>query len=374
LRIFIALLLLAGLFLGITWISERDGLITILWLDYKIDASLFLFIGLMSFLLLLLALLYNTFRFILCSPRKFYQLMQSRKKQFNLFRVIEGYRALTYGHVVKAKQLLENITDIPELQSHKSLTWFLKYQLAKGNVAEEERYLKELLSFKDTENLALKELVALKSAEHQYHEARGFAKQALANLKDQTWPLLALAELEQKLGQFSAASNYTTQARKKRLLSEADASRSLANLYYQLALEFLQNNEGGLALKHLQLACDEDPTFVIPHLKLATVLVEQGNQIPALKWLEKCWTVTMDKCVALLYLKINSALGTEKNFAQLVRLLKNNVSQSEAQLTLATLALYLHLPREVEKYLAMIEISKRNQDYYDLRIAFELRS
>src|SRR3954469_9371298 len=94
-RVLVYLVVAAALMLGVTWLAERPGDVTIVWEGWRVDTS----VGVLATVILLIAvasaLLYRFWRAVVTAPRRFARWRRQR-------RTHAGYQALSAGLVAVA--------------------------------------------------------------------------------------------------------------------------------------------------------------------------------------------------------------------------------------------------------------------------------
>jgi HemY protein len=311
LRTLFFFLKLAVLVAAAVWLADRPGTVSLEWLGYRIDTSVGVLLAAVLILVVVAALLYRLWRFIMRSPR---QIARSRVER----RRRDGYRALTQGMVaVAAGDAAE-----AKRQSHKAavllneppLTMLLAAQAAQldGDEAAARRYFEAMLGRKETAFLGVRGLLMQALRANDRPAALALAERALKERPNTPWAAESLLDLQLRDGRWGPAAATLRQATKLKVLDDAKGRRIRAVMLAEEAREevaaaAVTGAPPPRAIAALEEAARLAPDLVPARALWAELLARSGRRRQAAKLIEKAWEEAPHPLLAAAYARLEPA-------------------------------------------------------------------
>ena len=184
-----------ALAVGLHWLADRPGTITIEWLGYIAETSMFRALIILAIALALAFAAWSLLRQVWRSPATVGRYLYRRRQKRGLDALTSGIiavgagdRALAVRYAAQARKALP----------HEPLTHLLRAQAAQigGDRATARRIFEAMLASPETEQLGLRGLFLEAEREGEHEAARQFAERALQRNPKLGWPVEALFELQ----------------------------------------------------------------------------------------------------------------------------------------------------------------------------------
>ena len=194
-RLVAFLLVVLALAVGLHWLADRPGTITIEWLGYIAETSMFRALIILAVVLTLAFAAWSLLRQVWRSPATVGRYLYRRRQKRGLDALTSGIiavgagdRALAVRYAAQARKALP----------HEPLTHLLRAQAAQigGDRATARRIFEAMLAAPETEQLGLRGLFLEAEREGEHEAARQFAERALQRNPKLGWPVEALFELQ----------------------------------------------------------------------------------------------------------------------------------------------------------------------------------
>ena len=195
LRLVLFLLGVAAAAVGLDWLAARPGVLTIDWLGYQAELSMFQAIVFLALLVGLGIFAYTMLRHLWRSPAVVGRFMNRRRERRGLDAISEGMIAIGSGDRLSAtRAALQARKSLP----NEPLTHLLRAQTAQlqGDGATSRRIFEAMLASPDTEQLGLRGLFLEAQRVGEAEPARQFAERALKSNPALGWPVDALFDLQ----------------------------------------------------------------------------------------------------------------------------------------------------------------------------------
>lgn len=336
-RILLFLIVISAISLIGAWVLEHNGSLTINWLGYHIEASLFfifvaLLVGILLLFLTLLVLLW-----LRSAPHRITKHYADVKRDKGMAALTQGFVAVAAGDAISARKLAK-------LANHKlgktPLTLLLQTQTAQmeGNDAEVKQCLTSLLENKETELIALKGMLLQAQKQGNLEEAITLAERAYALNPHATWVTPVLADLYKHTQSWEKARKMLEESSKKDKPSH-DKQRMLGILLLSQARDALQAGNADAALKFSYRANKLLPGFVPGAVILAEILQKLGKTKKAAHMLEQHWATTPHPDIAKAYHALYADETPEKQLKHMERLVSGAKEHPESHWVIAHYAL-----------------------------------
>jgi len=292
-------LLIVLVAVGLAWIADRPGNVTIQWLGYDIQTSVF--IGAVALLLSFVIIFLLGWLGLLTwtGPKKFRGRVQRRRQRIGQEAVRRGIFAAGAGDksaALKAGAIAKRtVPDEP-------LALLLEAQSAQLNddaIASRQAF-ERMLDKPEMAELGLRGLYMEAKKAKQDEAAKQFAERALVANPALSWSSSALFEIQCREGDWRSALKTLQIAKEHRHLARQEADRRRALLLTQLAIE-LEDSQSSKALAYATEAFDLQPSLIPAAVVAGRILTSQGQTSRATKVLTQAWRSTQHPEIALTF-------------------------------------------------------------------------
>jgi HemY protein len=298
-RILIFTLGVVAAAIGLAWLADRPGTVTVQWLGYQVETTAFVatlaVLGLAGGLMLLWAL----FRYLWTRPAAISAHLRERRKQQGFEALSHGLLAIGVGDRAQA-QRFAGIAG--RTLPREPLTALLRAQAAqlKGDRAAARRAFEAMLARPETELLGLRGLFLEASRSNDIGAARALAEQAVQRDPRLGWGVAALFDIQARDGDYEGALDTLAIARQNGHVDQNTAQRRRAVLLTAEAREMeAAQPEKALALasEALRLA-----PALIPAAEIAgRILASKGEARQASRVILRTWKLAPHPDLALVY-------------------------------------------------------------------------
>ena len=286
-RLVVFLLVVLALAAGLHWLADRPGIITVEWLGYVAETSVFRALIMLAAALLLAMAAWSLLRWVWRSPVAMGRYMQRRRQQRGLDALTSGIIAVGAGdRTLAVKYAAQARKALP----HEPLTHLLRAQAAQigGDRATARRIFEAMLASPETEQLGLRGLYLEAEGEGEREAARQFAERALQKNPKLNWPVEALFDIHCRTQDWQGALDTLEIGRRQHLIDKATYSRRRAVLLTGQA-QALEDANADKALQLAQEAHRLAPDLVPAAAIAGRVLAARGNTPRAARVLLKTW-------------------------------------------------------------------------------------
>ena len=285
--------------LGLAWLADRPGTVTIEWLGYQIETSAF--VGTIAVIAIsgLLVLLWALLRYLLTRPAAIATIMRERRTQqgmealsHGLLAIGVGDRALAQRYAAIAGRTLPN----------EPLTALLTAQAAqlKGDKEAARHAFETMLKSPETQILGLRGLFLEAKRANDVDAARALAEEAVTRDPKLAWGVNALFDLQARESNWEGALDTLAIARRHgHVEPEVGVRRRAVLLTAEARDAEIEDPSKALALatEALRLA----PSLV-PAAEIAgRLLASRGDSRQASRVLMKTWKLSPHPDLALVY-------------------------------------------------------------------------
>jgi HemY protein len=335
-RIALYLLGILGLTAALHWLAKRPGSITVDWLGYITEVSVFSAVVILAALLGAVLLTWSGLRQVWRTPAALGRYLNRRRQQRGLdaltggiIAVGAGDRALAMRYAAQARRALP----------HEPLTHLLRAQAAQisGDRGTARRIFEAMLASPDTEQLGLRGLFLEAEREGEREAARQFAERALRRNPKLDWPVEALFDLQCHAGDWEGALETLEIAERQRLVEKAPASRRRAVLLTAQA-QALEDAEPERALE-LALEANKRARDLVPAAAIAgRILASRGRTPKAARVLLKTWRLAPHPDLATAYAYARPGDSPRDRLNRVRHLVRLTPNHPEALIAVATSA------------------------------------
>jgi HemY protein len=292
------------------WLADRPGNVSLEWLGYRVDTTVGVLLAAIFVVVVLAALLYRLWRFIMRSPR---QIARSRVER----RRRDGYRALTQGMVAvaagDATEAKRQSQKAAALLNEPPLTMLLAAQAAQldGDEAAARRYFEAMLERKETAFLGVRGLLMQALRANDRPAALALAERALKERPNTPWAAESLLDLQLRDGRWSGAAATLRQATRLKVVDDAKGRRIRALMLAEEAREEVAaagpEAAPPRAIAALEEAARLAPDLVPARALWAELLARAGRRRQAAKLIEKAWEEAPHPLLAAAYARLEPA-------------------------------------------------------------------
>jgi len=298
-RILFFVLVVVAVALGVAWLADRPGTVTVEWLGYEIETSAFVAAVALVALVCLVILVFALLRYVWTRPAAMATYVRERRKQ-------QGYEALSHG------LLAIGVGDRAQAQRYagiagcalprEPLTALLKAQAAqlKGDPAAARRAFEGMLERPETQLLGVRGLFLEAKRGNDADAARALAEQAVERDPRLAWGVNALFDIQARAGDWNGALNTLAIARQNGHIDTDTTNRRRAVLLTAEAREaetFDPDKALTLANEALRLA----PSLV-PAAELAgRIFAAKGEARAASRQIVRTWKLSPHPDLAMVY-------------------------------------------------------------------------
>lgn len=342
------LVVLCLLVVGVVWLVQNPGDVTLEWRQYRIDTSVGVLLVAVALFSTAVALVYRFWNFLRRAPRSIGAALADRKQRRGYVALGSGMVAVAAGDKAEARRSARKADRL--LEGSTPLTRLLLAQSAQldGDEKAAEKFFTEMLDHPDTRFLGLRGLLtqALKAGDKV--RALELAEQAHRLKPDSEWVAATLFDLQSAAGKWLEASATNDGMIKDRLLEKPAGERRRAII----ALERARAAAGGDdEPRYLKAAVGGAPDLIPAVVLLMRRYIADGQHRKAATLAEKTWAVLPHPDLAEPYFaakKADTALAKVKAAEQLAAIKKDDI---ESHLMLAQAALDASLWGEARKHL-----------------------
>lgn len=289
-RILFFVLFVVAAALGLAWLADRPGTVTVEWLGYEIETSAFVAALVVAALVSLLILAYALLRYVWTRPAAIATHLRERRRQQGLDALSRGLLAIGVGDRIQA-QRYAGVAG--RYLPREPLTALLRAQAAqlKGDPAAARRAFQAMLDGPETQLLGVRGLFLEAKRGNDEDAARALAEQAVKRDPKLAWSVNALFDIEARAGDWDGALNTLAIARQNGHIDAATANRRRAVLLTAEAREtetFDPDKALTLANEALRLA----PSLV-PAAELAgRLFASKGEARAASRQIVRTWKLS----------------------------------------------------------------------------------
>jgi HemY protein len=349
-RILLFILGVMATALGLAWLANRPGTVTIDWLGYQVETSALVGVLAIAALVLVLLLVWALLRFLLTRPAALVAHMKERRRRQGLDALSRGLIAIGVGDRGLATRYA---TVAGRYLPNEPLTALLRAQAAqlKGDREAARRVFETMLDQPETELLGLRGLFLEARRRNDTDTARALVEQAVGRDPELGWSVNALFDLQARAGDWAGALNTLAIARRHGHVEPDVAVRRRAVLLAAEAREVETSDPGkalALATEALRLA----PSLVPAAEFAGRLLASKGETRQASRLIARTWKLAPHPDLALVYAFAKSGEAPRERLKRVKYLASWNASDIEGPIAIAVAAIEAHDWQEARAALA----------------------
>jgi HemY protein len=333
-RVLFFVVVLIALALGLAWLIDRPGDVTLNWQGYRIETSFLVGLGILLALLAALVMIWNILRYPFRLPPAMSVANRARRRE-------KGYAALSRGIVAvgtgDARLAGKAAAEVQRLLPDEPLALLLRAEAAQltGDHRAVEAAFKEMTRRGPTRLLGLRGLHAHAHRRGNLELAHHFASAAhdIAAL-----PWSAAAVLERHVVAKDWQNALAVLENNGNLIDRTTRDRQRAVLTTAIALEKEQTASDD-ALRLARSAMKRAPDLVPAVALAARLLIRKGGARRAAKIIETAWRLAPHPELAKLYLDLRPGDSNADRLARAHILAKISPRDPESRMALASAAI-----------------------------------
>ncbi len=337
LLIFLAGLALAAL--GLTWLADNPGVVTLTWRGVEYDVSLMLALGVVAALAIAISIVWGVLRFLFRIPSLVSMTAQARKREKGFAALSRGMIAIGAGDVRAAAR---HAAEANRLVGHEPMTKLLCAQAAQlsGDRKGAVDAFNAMLDHPSTHGLGLRglHLEARRAGDHE--AALQYAMRAGAHAPA-AWAGQAVLDDRARRGDWAGALATVDSNAAARLIDRPTANRWRAVIKTAMAEEQIDHDPKG-ALALAQEACRLAPTLVPAAAICGRLTAGAGDYRRATKILESAYAQTPHPDLAAAYVRVRRGDSSADRLARARTLARVAPDEPESMLTVGRAALEAH--------------------------------
>ncbi len=336
-RVLIFLLLLAAAALGISWVTNHPGDISLTWQGYNIETSVAVAAGIVAVIALALALVFGGLGYLWNMPSRLSQRAKRRRTE-------KGYAALSRGMIAvgagDAQLARKSATEANRHLEREPLTLLLGAQAAQlsGDRAAAEAAFNKLTAEPATRLLGLRGLHIEAQRRGDQAAALHFAEEA-HKLAPLSWSTKAVLDHRAAQGQWDNALAVLDRQISAKLIDKATGERQRAIIETAQAQEKEAEGEWEQALVLARKAVNRAPDLMPANVTMARILARRGELRKAAKVVETAWDRQPHPDLADVYLDLRPGDSNADRLAKARTLAKIRPSDPESRVIVARAAL-----------------------------------
>ena len=340
LKAFVYLLLVAAAALGLAWFADRPGSLTLRWLGYEIETSVFVAAVAVFAVVVLLLLIFGLISYLVSGPKRMARYIRERRR-------IRGYEALRRGmfavgagdEATAARFAGEARRNLP----NEPLTKLLRAQSAQlsGDRGTARRIFESLSDEEDTQLLGLRGLFLEARHENSLLAAKQFAERAATLNPTLPWAVHALFDMQCRSRDWQGALETLALMRTHKHLERKTLERRRAVLLTAQAME-LQETQADKALELASEAHRLAPSLVPAANIAGRLLAGQGATYKAARVIARTWQITPHPDLAVAYAFARPGDSPRDRLGRMKTLAAITPNHPEARVALAVAACDAH--------------------------------
>jgi len=334
-RVIIFLAAVGMLALGVAWVADRPGEVSVVWLGYRVETSLMVATAALIAVIIAAILLWSFIRAIVRSPDQVSLFFRHRRE-------VKGYLAVTRGLIAvgagDARLALRAAEEAARLSPNDPLALLLTAQSAQlaGDRAAAEQAFKAMAARDDTKLFGLRGLYIEAQRRNDAQAARLIAAEAVKAEPSAGWAAQAVLDDRSAAGDWSGA--LASLDAMKGSLDKGVYRRQRAVLLTAKALAVADTDRDVAkesALEAVKLAPDLVPAVALAGRRLA----EAGQQRKAAKIIEAAWLANPHPDLADAYADLKLGDSARERRARVKKLADKMPNHIESALALSRAAL-----------------------------------
>ncbi len=343
--------ILLVILIAVGWLSQHDGIISIDWMGYRVEARMLLVLPLLCSVALLILVCDRLWRWFVAMPTRLAARRRQGRQERAYQSVMEGFTAVAAGDHAAAKKMARQSWQLfQSLKQEVSPLYLLlsaQTALLEGDQKAANDYYHKMLEHKQTEFLGLRGLLVqhmrqlAQEGDDQHHrtEALKLSQRAYALRPETPWLVQVLTELYVRQDQWEEALAVIGRARKRHVLATLEADRLSAIVHWRKAQRLKKQDKLDNALQEARQAHKKRQSFIPAVLLLVDIHESASKPRKALTALEQSWSYHPHPELAARYQQLIHALAADKRLQKIEKLVKHAEDHVESRILMARAAI-----------------------------------
>ncbi len=287
-RIVAYLVVAAAIMVGVVWLAEKPGDVTIVWQGWRIEMSVGVLAAVVTVIAIVTALIYRFWRAIVAAPRRLARWRRDRRQRLGYEALSSGLVAVAAGDPLGARKQARRADT---MLGHPPLTLLLSAQAAQlaGDEDTAQRHFRAMLERPETEFLGVRGLLSRAMRDQDAVQALALARRAM-HLRPRTpWVLTTLLELQTRAGDWNGAADTLDRAIAAKILPPGPAQRHRAAAAIELSRQALADGRLDDARRVAKKAYRAAPEHPAAAAWLAARLTDTDRRRRAARLIEQEW-------------------------------------------------------------------------------------
>jgi HemY protein len=353
-RVAVFLVTVGLIALGVAWIADRPGEVSVVWLGWRIDTSLMVLLVAILGLVVAGMATFSIIRGLWRSPARAAAALRERRET-------KGHRAIARGLIAvgagDARAARRHAEDVKKIAPQEPLALLLAAQSAQlgGDRAGAERAFREMTDHPQTKLLGLRGLFIEAQRNNDLRKASLYAEEAAKIAPSLPWAGQAVLQLRCASGDWAGALDRLEKNRAAGALDRASHKRQRAVLLTARALSLEdtdRDSSKALVSEAAKLAPDLVPAVALS----ARYLAEDGELRKASRMLERAWQASPHPDLAETYAYLRFGDSARDRLARVQKLTGLMPDNIESALALARASIdareFANARRAMQSFLA----------------------
>ena len=336
--------------LGLAWLADRPGSVTVQWLGYEIETSAFIAVLALSAIVALLISAWMLLRYVVTRPTAIAAYVKERKRRQGfdalsrgLIAIGIGDRALAQRYTLVARRNLPN----------EPLTTLLRAQTAQlaGDRAAARRAFEAMLDRPETDILALRGLFLEARRRDDNEAARALVEQAVRRDPKLGWSVNALFDLQARARDWQGALDTLAIARRYGHIDAKTGAHRRAVLLTAEARE-LETSDPDRALARATEALKLAPSLIPAAEIVGSLLASKGEGRLASRIVVRTWKLAPHPDLAVVYAFAKQGESPRERLKRVKHLASLRPDDIEGPIAVAASAIDAHEWQEARNALA----------------------
>jgi HemY protein len=339
-RVLVFVLLVLAAALGLAWLADRPGTITMDWLGYRIETTAFVAAVAIAVLVAALLLIYAIVHYLMTRPAAVRAYVKERRRQQGYEALSRGLIAIGVGNRAEAQRFAGLAgRHLPR----EPLTALLHAQTAqlKGDKEAARGAFESMLKDPETKLLGVRGLFLEAQRSNDLAAARALAEQAVNTDPKLGWGVNALFDMQARAGDWDGALKTLAIARQNGHIEAAVANRRHAVLLTAEARD-LENSDPDKAFTLASDALKLAPSLV-PAAEIAgRIMVSRGETRHATRLIAKTWKLSPHPDLAMVYAFARHGDSPRERLKRVKQLASMTPDDIEGHIAVASAAIEAH--------------------------------
>ncbi|MBC8012930.1 MAG: heme biosynthesis protein HemY, partial [Methyloceanibacter sp.] len=349
-RILLFILGVVAMAIGLAWLADRPGTVTVEWLGYQVETSALVGALAVVGVIVLLMLIWAVLRYLFTRPAAVAAYVRERRRQ-------QGYDALSRGLLaigVGDRALAQRYAGIAGRNlPREPLTALLRAQAAqlKGDRAAARHAFETMLDRPETQLLGLRGLFLEARRSNDNEAARALAEQAVKRDPKLAWGVNALFDMQARAGDYEGALSTLAIARRNGHV-EADAAPRRRAVLLTAEAHAAEASDPDRALALASEALRLAPSLVPAAEISGRILASKGESRQASRLIARTWKLSPHPDLALVYAYAKPGEPPRERVKRVKHLASLTPDDIEGQIAIANAAIEAHEWEEARNALA----------------------